>query len=65
MLAALAFGAVHHYVLVSPDHVAHLPEGDAQGLFRATAAAMLVLEAAGAWAGWRAFGALRERAEAA
>jgi len=56
MFGALVFGVYHHYILVSPDHVAHLPAGDSQGLFRATAAAMPVLEFAGVglgvW-GWR------------
>jgi hypothetical protein len=27
MLAGLVFGVYHHYVMISPDHVAHLPEG--------------------------------------
>jgi hypothetical protein len=56
MLSALIFGVYHHYILVSPDHVSHLPAGDSQGLFRATAAVMGVLELAGVglgvW-GWR------------
>ena len=51
MLGALVFGAYHHYVGISPDNVAHLPEGEAQGLFRATAAAMIVIEIAGIGAG--------------
>lgn len=57
MLGAFAFGFYHHYVLVSPDHVDYLPVGDAQGLFRSTAALMLALESAGAAIGalgwWR------------
>lgn len=44
MGGALIFGAVHHYVLVSPDHVSHLPPGDAQGQFKATAALLLLTE---------------------
>jgi len=48
MVGALVFGAYHHYILVSPDHVHHLPAGDAQPLFRATAAAMAVVELVGA-----------------
>lgn len=52
MLAALVFGFVHHYVLVSPDHVSHLPPGAHQPLFRSTAALMAVLELAGAGVGW-------------
>ena len=30
MLGALIFGVYHHYMLVSPDHIAHLPAGPAQ-----------------------------------
>ncbi|NNL68226.1 MAG: hypothetical protein HKP30_18400 [Myxococcales bacterium] len=52
MLASLLFGVYHHYVAVSPDHVAHLPPGEAQPLFRATAAGMGVVEAAGVVIGW-------------
>ena len=47
MLGSLLFGGYHHYVGISPDHVDHLPPGTAQGLFRTTAFAMLVVEAAG------------------
>ena len=48
MLGSLIFGAVYHYVVISPDHVAHLPPGDAQGLFRTTALLLLITEAFGA-----------------
>ena len=51
MLGALVFGVYHHYVLVSPDHVHHLPAGDGQGICRITAAVMAVLELAGAAVG--------------
>lgn len=47
MLGALIFGACYHYLIVSSDHVAHLPPGDARGLFRATALLLLLTEAAG------------------
>ena len=53
MFGALLFGVYHHFVLVSPDHVAHLPAGEAQGLFRVTAAAMAVLEFAAVGIGIR------------
>ena len=56
MLGALGFGVYHHYILVSPDHVAHLPAGQSQGLFRATAAVMGLLEFFGVVlgvCGWR------------
>ena len=47
MLGSLIFGLCYHYVIVSPDHVAHLPAGDARGLFRTTALLLLVTEAFG------------------
>jgi sec-independent protein translocase protein TatC len=47
MLAALAFGVYHHYLVVSPDHVAHLPAGSpaAQSRFIWSAGTIAVLEA--------------------
>jgi len=47
MAGALAFGVYHHYVAVSPDHVLHLPTGDARLLFQVTAAVMALIECAG------------------
>lgn len=47
MLGSLIFGACYHYIIVSSDHVAHLPPGDARGLFRGTALLLLITEAAG------------------
>jgi hypothetical protein len=47
MLGSFIFGGLHHYILISPDHVAHLPPGDARGLFRVTALLLLVTEAFG------------------
>ena len=47
MLGSLIFGACYHYVIISPDHVAHLPVGEARGLFRVTAVLLLVTEAFG------------------
>lgn len=47
MLGSLIFGFCYHYVIISPDHVAHLPAGDAQGLFRITALLLLVTETFG------------------
>src|SRR5690348_11964736 len=44
MGGALIFGLVYHYVVVSPDHVSHLPPGDAQGLFRMTAGLLMLTE---------------------
>jgi hypothetical protein len=55
MAGALVFGVYHHFIAISPDHVAHLPPGDAQGIFKVTAALLVATEAlgtaVGAW-GW-------------
>jgi hypothetical protein len=51
MAGSLIFGAVYHYVIVSPDHVSHLPPGDAQGVFRMTAALLILTELFGVVAG--------------
>jgi hypothetical protein len=47
MAGALIFGVYFHYIEISPDHVSHLPPGDAQGLFRATALLLGITEAFG------------------
>ena len=47
MLASLIFGACYHYIIISSDHVAHLPTGEARGLFRVTALLLLITEAVG------------------
>lgn len=44
MAGSLIFGAYYHYVEISPDHVSHLPPGNAQGLFRLTALLLIVTE---------------------
>lgn len=51
MAGSLIFGAIYHYVVVSPDHVSHLPPGDAQGLFRMTALLLVLTELFGLVAG--------------
>ena len=51
MADALVFGCYHHYLAISPDHVAHLPAGNLQGQFRVTAALLMVSEALGAAVG--------------
>jgi hypothetical protein len=50
MLGALLFGVYHHYLMVSPDNIGHLPTGsaDAQSSFIASAAALALLELASA-----------------
>ena len=46
MLGALLFGAYHHYVLVSPDNIGHLPGGspESHSQFISSAAAIALLE---------------------
>jgi len=47
MLGSLIFGFCYHYIIVSSDHVAHLPPGDARFSFRVTALLLLITEALG------------------
>lgn len=47
MLGSLIFGFLYHYIIISPDHVAHLPAGTAQGMFRISALLLLIIEALG------------------
>ena len=47
MLGSLIFGLCYHYIIISPDHVAHLPAGEARGLFQVTAVLLLITEAFG------------------
>ena len=47
MLGSLIFGASYHYLIISPDHVAHLPPGDARSLFCMTALLLLLTETFG------------------
>ena len=46
MLGALLFGAYHHYVLVSPDNIGHLPAGspESHSQFTTSAAVIALLE---------------------
>lgn len=44
MLGALLFGVYHHYMLVSPDNIGHLPTGSAGSQFRVSAGAIASLE---------------------
>ena len=47
MAGSLIFGVACHYVVISPDHVSHIPPGDAQGLFRMTALLLVLTEVFG------------------
>ena len=51
MAGSLIFGGYFHYIGISPDHVSHLPPGDAQGMFRVTAVLLLATELFGAIVG--------------
>ena len=51
MAGSLIFGVIYHYVVVSPDHVSHLPPGAAQGVFRMTALFLGLTELFGLAAG--------------
>jgi len=48
MFGALLFGVYHHFLMVSPDNVGHLPAGNAaaQSAFVASATALALLELA-------------------
>ena len=61
MVGALVFGVYHHYVLVSPDNIAHLPDGPAQAQagFIASSGVLALLELAGALYGAFSIGARR------
>jgi len=50
MLGALLFGAYHHYVLVSPDNISHLPTGspESHSQFITSAGVIALLELASA-----------------
>jgi NADPH:quinone reductase-like Zn-dependent oxidoreductase len=63
MLGSFLFGAYHHYVLLSTDHVHHLPAGsaDAHGAFVVSAAVLAVLELACTIYGAFWLGVLRTR----
>jgi hypothetical protein len=51
MAVALVYGLAFHYVLRTPDHVAHAPPGMWGAVFRFSAAGIAVLEACGLAAG--------------
>lgn len=46
MIAAAAFGILHHYIFISPDNIEHLPHGSDHdhGVFIGTAAWLAVLQ---------------------
>jgi hypothetical protein len=64
MLGAFVFGAYHHYVLVSPDNIHHLPEGAIalQARFIDSAAALAIIELVSALYGAFCLGVMRSQA---
>ena len=64
MLASFLFGAFHHFVTVSADHVLHLPSGSPhdRSAFVASAVALAVLELGSALYGAASLRARREPA---
>ncbi|MCZ6709196.1 MAG: hypothetical protein O7B25_02410 [Gammaproteobacteria bacterium] len=65
MVGALMFGVYHHYVLVSPDNIAHLPNGavNAQTQFIDSAAVIAIIELISALVGFFALGQTRATKE--
>jgi hypothetical protein len=55
MLGSLAFATHHHFIAVSPDHVAHLPPGSWQAPFIVTAYLSAPVDALGAALGLYGF----------
>ncbi len=47
MVGAFVFGTYYHFIAISADHVAHLPDGDLQGLFRSTAVSLPISQLLG------------------
>ena len=63
MLGALIFGIVHHYLLISPDHISHLPRAEAHvhRSFIWTAGAIAILEGLAAIGAAYLIGAFKEQ----
>lgn len=63
MLGSFLFGAYHHYVLVSPDNIGHLPAGspEAHAQFITSAGVIASLELAGALYGSYCLGSNRSQ----
>jgi hypothetical protein len=52
MAGACLFGLYYHFVVPSPDHVAHVPEGFWGDIFRVTAVLLAIVEGTGVALGW-------------
>lgn len=59
MLAGMLFGIFFHFVHVSPDNVQHLPAGDSQGFFIATAILLVPVELVGTGFGFWSWSRLK------
>ncbi len=61
MVGALVFGTYHHYILVSPDNIAHLPSGadNAHAQFINSAALIAIIELVSTLIGFFALGQAR------
>jgi hypothetical protein len=61
MLGSFLFGAYHHYLLVSPDNIGHLPAGspEAHSQFITSAAVIALIELAAALYGAYCLGRCR------
>jgi hypothetical protein len=51
MAGALVFGIAYHFIVVSPDNVAEIPEGEWGMVFKVTAILLAILEALACWIG--------------
>ena len=60
MLGSLIFGVVNHFLIVSADHVRHLPEGEWRLTFQITAVLLVVTEVLGCFVGVWALGATNQ-----
>lgn len=63
MLGSFLFGAYHHFWLVSPDHIGHLPAGssEAHSQFVSSAGVIALIELAAALYGAYCLGAYRSQ----
>ena len=65
MIGAFLFGAYHHYVMVSPDHIGHLPAGspESHSQFISSAAAIALIELGGSLFGAFSLGLAKRHQE--
>src|SRR5947209_20289059 len=51
MFGSLVFGAYHHFVMISDDHICYAPKGAWLSVFRITAVLLALVEGVGCWFG--------------